>query len=112
VVSVGALAIIPERLCNAQERNSTHDISIGEGTWVFNRAIYVALCCEVNNVIGMMSHKQLRQSPFIPNVYVSKGVARVLIIFRKILKVASIGQGVHVQNMNVLISSKHVVDEV
>ena len=112
MVSVGALAIIPERLCNTQKSDSTHNVSVSEGTWIFNRTVYVALCCKVNNVIRMIGLKQLSQSLFIPNIYMSKGIARVLIIFREVLKVACIRQSIHVQDMNVLISSKHIVDKV
>ena len=112
VVSVGALAIIPERLCNTQKSDSTHNVSVSKGTWIFNRTVYVTLCCKVNNVIRMIGLKQLCQSLFIPNIYMSKGIARILIIFREVLKVACIRQSIHVQDMNVLISSKHIVDKV
>ena len=60
VVAIGALTIIPERLCNTQKSNSTHNVSVSKGAWIFNRTVYVALCSKVNNVIRMMSLKQLR----------------------------------------------------
>ncbi len=88
----------PVELGGLEHRERTHDVGLGEGERILNRAIYVALSSQVDDAGDLLFLHQLVDRLEVADISPHEAIVRTVLDVLEVSQVARIGQLIHVDD--------------
>ena len=106
-----AIRKLPGCLGTVQHNSGSQHIGLYKNLRMFNTAVYMTLCCEVDYSVNIVLSKHPADGFLITDICFHKGIIVSFLNILQILQIARVGQGIHIDDPDLLvIFLKHIMN--